>query len=186
MISKPDRTSGGVIQYDFGKTVQEGRFVRTGSLNGPPTVLLGAVNTLQAKNRMEEPELTKNLAEMSLKYPKMQEDGTYPGVGHDRLFEAPYNHQGDYHTCASCDRLHMVSRSLRSDGVPAVHYGLVASGNRVMRDGVTRQRLQQELDVLCFEMEAAGWMDDFPCLVNHYTYAVCQHALWMPYPFDGP
>ena len=70
--------------------------------------------------------------------------------------------------CASCDRLHMVSRSLRSDGVPGVHYGLIASGNRVMRDGVTRQRLQQELDVLCFEMEAAGLMDDFPCLVIHH------------------
>lgn len=79
VISKPDGTSGAVIQYDFGKTVQEGRFVRTESLNRPPTGLLGAVKTLQANHRMEEPELTKHLAEMSLKYPKMQEDGTYPG-----------------------------------------------------------------------------------------------------------
>lgn len=47
VVSKPDETSGGVIQYDFGKTVQEGRFMRTGSLNRPPTVLLSAVNTLQ-------------------------------------------------------------------------------------------------------------------------------------------
>ena len=182
VISKPDGTSGGVIQYDFGKTVEGGRFVRTGSLNRPPTVLLSAVATLQARHRMEEPELTRHLAEMTLKYPKMQEDGTYPGD--DRLFEALYNHQGDDHTCDSCNQLHMVSRSFRSNGVPAIHYGLIASGNRVMRDGETRQQLQQELDVLCFEMEAAGLMDDFPCLVIR---GICDYAdthknkRWQPY-----
>ena len=114
----------------------------------------------------------------------MQEDETCPGVGHDRLFQAPYNHQGDDHTCASCDRLHMMSRSLRSDGVLAVHYGLIASGNRVMRDGVTRQRLQQELDVICFEIEAAGLMDGFPRPVIR---GICDYAdthkdkRWQPY-----
>ena len=184
VISKPDRRSGGVIQYDFGKTVQEGRFVRTGSLNRPPTVLLSAVNTLQTRHRMDEPELTKYLADMRLKYPKMQEDRTYPGPQHDQLFEAQYNHQEDDDTCISCDRLHMVSRSIRSNGVSAVHYGLIASGNQVMRDGVTRDRLRRELDVLCFEMEAAGLMDDFPCLVIR---GICDYAdthknkRWQPY-----
>ena len=46
VISKPAETSGGVIQYDFGKTVQEGRFVRTGSLNRPPDMLFNAVSSL--------------------------------------------------------------------------------------------------------------------------------------------
>lgn len=86
VISKPDGTSGGVIQYDFGKTVQEGRFVRTGSLNRPPTVFLSAVNTLQAKHLMEEPELTRHLSEMVVRYPRMQAAGTYPGGQYDQLF----------------------------------------------------------------------------------------------------
>jgi hypothetical protein len=34
-----------------------------------------------------------------------------------------------------------------------------------MRDGVTREKLRKELNILCFEMEAAGLMDNFPCLV---------------------
>ena len=34
-----------------------------------------------------------------------------------------------------------------------------------MRHGATRDRLRRELDVLCFEMEAAGLMDSFLCLV---------------------
>ena len=39
VINKPDGTSRGVIQYNFGETVQEGRFVRTGSLNRPHLML---------------------------------------------------------------------------------------------------------------------------------------------------
>jgi hypothetical protein len=34
-----------------------------------------------------------------------------------------------------------------------------------MRRGSTRDRLRKELDVLYFEMEAAGLMDGFPCLM---------------------
>lgn len=53
-----------------------------------------------------------------------------------------------------------------------------------MRDGVTRERLRTELNVLCFEMEAAGLMDNFPCLVIR---GICDYAdthknkRWQPY-----
>ncbi|KAL2858990.1 hypothetical protein BJX68DRAFT_262507 [Aspergillus pseudodeflectus] len=36
VVSKPTGTCGGVIRYDFGKTVGEGRFQRIGMLNQPP------------------------------------------------------------------------------------------------------------------------------------------------------
>jgi nucleoside phosphorylase len=58
VVSKPTEQSGGVIQYDFGKTVQEGRFKLTGSLNRPPDVLLAALANLQAKHLMEDGELS--------------------------------------------------------------------------------------------------------------------------------
>ena len=58
-----------------------------------------------------------------------------------------------------------VDREPRPSVEPAIHYGLIASGDQVMRHGATRDRLRKELDVLCFEMEAAGLMDSFPCLV---------------------
>jgi hypothetical protein len=38
-----------------------------------------------------------------------------------------------------------------------------------MRHGATRGRLGQELDVLCFEMEAAGLMDSFLFAGNRGT-----------------
>ena len=158
--------------------------MRTGSLNRPPTVLLSAVNTLQAKHLREEPELTRHLSEIVVRYPRMQATGAYPGRHHDQLFQAEYNHQENDDTYTSCNQVHTVSRSVRSDSVPRVHYGLIASGNQVMRDEATREKLRQELSVLCFEMEAAGLMDDFPCLVIR---GICDYAdthknkRWQPY-----
>jgi nucleoside phosphorylase len=55
-----------------------------------------------------------------------------------------------------------------------VHYGTIASGNQVMRDGATRDRISLRLGgVLCFEMETAGLMDSFPCLVIR---GICDYA----------
>jgi nucleoside phosphorylase len=42
-----------------------------------------------------------------------------------------------------------------------------------MRHGGTRDRLRNELNVLCSEMEAAGLMDNFPCLVVR---GICDYA----------
>lgn len=47
------------MQYDLEKTVEEGRFVRTGSLNRPPNVLLNAVSSLQARHLAEDFKLPK-------------------------------------------------------------------------------------------------------------------------------
>ena len=51
------------------------------------------------------------------------------------------------------------------DDDPTIHYGLIASGNQLMKDAVIRAKLSAENGVLCFEMEAAGLMNNFPCLV---------------------
>lgn len=173
VVSKPVGTSGGVIQYDFGKTVQAGRFVRTGSLNRPPDVLLSAVASLQAKHMMEDPGFSKHLSEIISKYPKLRDTVTYQGLEHDHLFAADYDHREGDVACTHCDINRLTSRGPRKGTDPAIHYGLIASGNQVMRDGSCRDRLRKELNVLCFEMEAAGLMDNFPCLVIR---GICDYA----------
>ena len=115
--------------------------MRIGSLNRSPTVLLSAVNTLQAKHLMEELELTRHLLEMVVRYPRMQVTGAYPGLHHNQLFQAEYNHQEDDNTYTNYNQVHTVSRSVRSDSVPRVHYGLIALGNQVIRDGVTQEKI---------------------------------------------
>src|SRR5436305_10839267 len=51
--------------------------------------------------------------------------------------------------------------------------GIVASGNQVVKDSVVRDRLGEEFEAKCVEMEAAGLIDDFPCLVIR---GVCDYA----------
>ncbi|KAH2164907.1 hypothetical protein KXW37_007154 [Aspergillus fumigatus] len=49
-----------------------------------------------------------------------------------------------------------------------IHYGLIASGDRVMRSAMKRSKTGREIgDILCFEMEAAGIMTEFPCIAIH-------------------
>jgi nucleoside phosphorylase len=56
-----------------------------------------------------------------------------------------------------------------------VHYGLIASGNQVIKDAKFRDRLNESLggNVLCVEMEAVGLMNDFPCIVIR---GICDYA----------
>lgn len=42
-----------------------------------------------------------------------------------------------------------------------------------MKDALTRDKLAEENDILCFEMEAAGLMNHFPCLVIR---GICDYA----------
>jgi nucleoside phosphorylase len=184
VVSKPMGTSGGVIQYDFGKMVQEGRFERTGSLNRPPDILLTAVAKLQARHIREGPSLKSHLLQMASEYPLFGTDSTLPPAEHDQLFKAEYDHVVGESTCVNCLADQTVLRSKREDRSPRIHYGLIASGNEVMRDGKTRERLRRELHMLCFEMEAAGLMDYFPCVVIR---GICDYAdshknkVWQPY-----
>ena len=64
-------------------------------------------------------------------------------------------------------------RHPRDDTEPRIFYGNIASGNQVIKHGATRERLQKDLDVLCFEMEAAGLISDFPCLVIR---GICDYS----------
>ena len=173
VVSKPGKTLGGVVQYDFGKTIEGGKFARTSSLIKPPPILLNAVAGLEMEHIIEENKIPEFISEMLVKYPKMQTDFSYPGVPNDRLYQADYDHIGDGNTCEHCDASKVIDRPNRGNNAPQIHYGVIASGNQVIKHGVTRDRLRAELDIICFEMEAAGLMDNFPCLVIR---GICDYA----------
>ncbi|KAF6811461.1 Ankyrin repeat domain-containing protein 50-like protein 3 [Colletotrichum plurivorum] len=165
VVSQPNGTSGGVIQYDRGKTVQEGEFQRTGSLNSPPQVLLAALSRLQADHLIEDCRIPQFVSELVSKSPKiMKKKFCHQGALHDHLFQAEYDHVDPDSTCDECDHKQKIQREDRDDTNPVIHYGNIASSNRVIKHGETRDKLSKELGVLCFEMEAAG-LQDFPCLV---------------------
>jgi nucleoside phosphorylase len=162
VVSKPTAASPGVIQYDYGKTLCDGRFQRTGTLNKPPLILLKAMaqiesDYLRGRNALSE------IIEDALKRQEIRERFSRPEC--DWLFRRAYKHEGLQPDCSECDQAQVVDRPLRSSDKPCIHYGLIASGDQVMKDARTRDAMGQELDILCFEMEAAGLMDELPSLV---------------------
>ncbi|GMF68663.1 unnamed protein product [Aspergillus oryzae] len=165
VVSKPTPTSCGVIQYDYGKFTHNGRFQRTGSLNKPPRVLLTAISQMQSDNMMGNRPVHGIISRALLKNQAMQEQFSRPQE--DLLFHAQYNHQPGALDCSNCDRGKVLARALRPIDDPYIHYGLIASGDQVIKDATTRDTIAQEsgMGVLCFEMEAAGLMDQLPSLV---------------------
>ena len=55
-----------------------------------------------------------------------------------------------------------------------VHRGTIASGELVIKNGKLRDELAKQYDVLCFEMEAAGALADFPCIVIRGISGYCD------------
>ena len=168
VISQPHMQHGGVVQYDFGKARASKGFTRTGFLNAPPTILLNALSKLRADHLRLKSNLLVYLSAFK-HLPKF----AYDNAGPDILFESSYNHMKGQ-TCDQCSKNKLVKRASRRSQEIVVHYGTIASGNQVMKDGLTRDKLSRELGgVLCFEMEAAGLMNNFPCIVIR---GICDYA----------
>jgi nucleoside phosphorylase len=166
VVSRPEGTLGGVVQFDRGKTTAEGQFVRTGVLNKPPLVLLNALAELEAEHEMEGSKVPLYIAEMVDRYPRMRTDYSCQGPSNDGLYRSDYNHSEEHDsTCESCDPSEVVQRVERESEHPVIHYGIIASSNQVVKDAVLRDRIGAELGASCLEMEAAGIMDSFPCIV---------------------
>ncbi|KAH8710125.1 nucleoside phosphorylase domain-containing protein [Phaeosphaeriaceae sp. PMI808] len=171
VVSQPEGIHGGVVQWDFGK-MESSSFKRTGSLNKPPRLLLNAVQDIKIKHMSEGDGLAEHLLKMAQNKPRMAQTFTYQGTVHDYLYDSTYNYTGG-ETCDGCDTGQTVKRQPRTMLDPHIHYGNIASGNEVIKDGQFRDRIAQELGVICFEMEAAGLMDSFPCLVIR---GICDYA----------
>jgi nucleoside phosphorylase len=178
VVSSPHKQHGGVVQYDFGKATQSG-FERAGFLNTPPKILLNAVSKMQANQLVGRSRLSEYLSKLTdlLAFARKN-------AGPDVLFAAGYDHEGGA-TCERCSKEKTIKRQSRGSKEVMVHYGTIASGNQVVRDGTTRDKISSELGgVLCFEMEAAGLMNSFPCLVIR---GICDYAdshknkRWQPY-----
>ena len=179
VVSAPRDGMGGVFQYDFGKTIQDQSFRPTGFLNQPPMVLRTAVNGLKAQYKIEGHQLEEIINSILEKKPRLRQEYKRPDQNTDRLYQARVTHpKNDEVSCAAVcgdDPLSLVLRAERTkdEDNPAIHYGLIASANQLIEDASVRDKLAAEKDVLCFEMEAAGLMNHFPCLIIR---GVCDYS----------
>lgn len=153
--------------------MSEGKLIQTGSLNKPPDVLRTGVAKLRAGHLKQGSAVRQYVDRMLQLNEEMRGNFDYPGPEHDELFQANYDHKGGEQNCQACDREALLIRKPRIKQDPVIHYGLIGSGNQVMKSGATREKFRRENGILCFEMEAAGLMDSFPCLVIR---GICDYA----------
>ncbi|KAI1318348.1 hypothetical protein F5Y16DRAFT_135141 [Xylariaceae sp. FL0255] len=133
VVASPGYANGGVLQYDYGMTVQNSEFRTTGYLNQPPLFMLNAISALKAE--YEADGHTIDMAIQSVLETKRRLRTKYcrPDFTTDRLYQTRWTHQGnnDDDCHSACGTEHLITRSERSDDEdnPAIHYGLIASAN---------------------------------------------------------
>lgn len=179
----------GVVKWDAGKVYGQGQFERTGSLNNPPQSLLTALTQLETQHNLVGTKIPEYLEELKTKWPKLAASSLRNESLRDVLFKSSYDHVvntvcntddediddgEDEHRgpCRFCDVSMIVKRK---DREMRVHYGLIASGDKLIKDAASRNNLNKDLGghVLCIEMEAAGLVNHFPCLVIR---GICDYA----------
>ncbi|RPA72017.1 purine and uridine phosphorylase [Ascobolus immersus RN42] len=179
VVAVPLMGNPGVVQYDFGKTGQGGEIQQSGFLNMAPVELRLALTRFRALCQLGRSNPTQHLD-------RFKDHAEFSnGALKDVLFDAAFDHlkgEADCEKCEGYKRSHI--RSSRKN--IKIHYGTIASGNQVIKDGITREKISSSIKggALCFEMEAAGLMNDHATLNFR---GICDYAdshknkAWQPY-----
>ncbi|KAI1057209.1 hypothetical protein LB507_001457 [Fusarium sp. FIESC RH6] len=172
-------TRGGkssVLQYDFGKAIQNQSLEMTGFMNQAPSILRTAIAGLRARHEIDGHSIQEAGEQALAKKPRLRKKYKFPGHENDRLYRSHIIHQdgGCPEHCGD-DETVLVTRSPRDDedDDPTIHYGVIASADKLMKDASIRDRLARDHDILCFEMEAAGLVNHFPCLIIR---GICDYS----------
>ncbi|PGH16432.1 hypothetical protein AJ79_01763 [Helicocarpus griseus UAMH5409] len=193
--------SEGLVQYDFGRRLPGNRFLRkdTPQDNLPrprPEVraVLAKLKTEQGRSLLQN-KTSEYLRQLRS---KLGSSIRYPGAKEDRLFKSTHRHKHhDLLKCAKCaedetndpcdeatqmdckelrchDQEPMLRTRLSLRTTPITHFGLVASGDTVLKSGEDRDAIASRDDVIAFEMEGAGVWEIFPAVL--VIKGVCDYA----------
>lgn len=168
VVSKPTGIHSGAVQYDHGKAL-DGYFQRTGAVAPPPAVLLSAAQALAVhRERLDRDPVWEDI-QRTQRNRRTTRRFQFPGIASDHLYHPDYIHKYPGRSCseARCDMEQLIERKIDEgdESFVIVHRGTVASGELVIKSARQRDLLAKEEGVLCFDMEAAGTLADFPCMV---------------------
>lgn len=177
VVSVPDYGTTAVIQYDYGIALQGRPFEQTGTLNLPPNSLLSAIARLKSDFAIRGQFLSQEVSSVCQKLPRgPRKRFEQPDSSTDRLYRSDFIHASKGCCMEEADQTQnsLIARPPRDeDNEPVIHYGVVASGNALMKDAAVRDRLAAERGILCFEMEAAGMMNQLATLVIR---GICDYS----------
>ncbi|KAK6541415.1 hypothetical protein TWF694_007227 [Orbilia ellipsospora] len=167
----------GVVKYNFLKSVQYGSLQNLTPSNPLPFVLRKALSGLAGRYESDGHQIEESINNTLDKNPKLRYYYKRPDPSTDRLYQSEVTHlagNGDCATFCGDDASQLVRRFKRAEeDNPKIHYGLILSAQEMVKDATFRDRLAAEEDVLCFEIEAAELMDEFPCLLIR---GICDYS----------
>ncbi|KAL7788095.1 nucleoside phosphorylase domain-containing protein [Trichoderma afarasin] len=152
VASSSDQSIGpvGVIGYELGAETVDG-FIRKGWQPETHRRLRNAIESLERDAQIDDVyDFIQHLD--SLRERRNGHKFLYPGMDKDKLYVGDYTDD-------------LVERPPRKSPEPVVHYGLVASGDKIIKNAALRDRLRDQYGIICFEMEAAGLMTIMPVAV---------------------
>jgi hypothetical protein len=172
----------------MGKLVAPGKLDITFHLNKPSVLLRTAQKMLKGDHLLKESEMSQYINTVlqkaeSLRTKDVGVDFSFPGWQNDLLFKKTYSHVGG-DNCFQCNPQETEERQLRKSDYPVIHYSLIGSSDEVIKTTEFRNNIRDQYGVMCFEMEAAGLMDNFPCLIIR---GICDYSDdhknkgWQPY-----
>jgi nucleoside phosphorylase len=169
VVSEPSGTSGGVVQLDMMKMLESNKqphALRIGNLNSPPTALRTALGKLKARHERKGSLILSIMQQALGTNPNMATTYVHPRLKEPALVQDIYYFRDGT----------FLTHDARTE--PMIHYGVIGSSNTLVESAEHRDQLVDKLaaegvDPLCIEMEAAGLMNSFPCLVIRgvYNYA---------------
>lgn len=150
-----------ILKHDSGKHAIGG-FQRKADQRAAPSALLDALPYLKFKERQDPDRfLERHLETMRNRSSSNGSCWTRPEELDDVLFKYDYDCVTLGRTeCASCDPSKRVIRPSRPSSAPVIHRGMITSGDVVMKYGVERERIREDIRnlnmiPLAIEMEAA-------------------------------
>ncbi|KAI9037068.1 NACHT nucleoside triphosphatase [Aspergillus affinis] len=193
--------STGVVQTDFGRQYTH-QIIRKDTLednlarpNAEIRAFLHQLRGWRARRKFQQ-NVSKNISKICGK--EGFGSWTSPGAENDKLYRADYGHihrgSGVCSTCAppgerdlvacdsarttscallKCDETQLIQRKYRTDNLPAIHFGRIASSDQVIKSAPDRDRIAKQEEVLGFEMEGAGVWDNLPTII---VKGVCDYA----------
>ncbi|KAK5715622.1 hypothetical protein LTR15_010268 [Elasticomyces elasticus] len=170
-VSQPGNGTGGVIQFDRvaikesdGKVSVENR----GWLDSSPQAVRTALSALRARHDLKGNLISDIIQKAYQRYPNMKGTYSHPGLRMPEETRRP----DIYYTRSRTGITHEASHT------PNIHYGVIASSNSLVKSALERDAVMERLKTrginpICIEMEAAGLMNSFPCLVIR---GICDYA----------
>lgn len=181
--------SKSIVQYDYGKQYPHEFHTLDQSIGQTSIELQTLIAKLQTG--VHHDQLQERTRNSLLEIQQKLKTAEYPSESSDTLFDPTYHHMHrDASVCHICDPQtvnicpqattsscqdlccetnHIIRTRPRQNqdthSLPAILFGKIASGDRVIKSGTHRDLLAKQHDVIAFEMESAGVWSYFPSLV---------------------